>query len=211
MLGFVPGGEAQFVLDSFKYEESDARGLENPILLSIALGLIRGVKHIHDQGMIHRDIKPQNVLLYCADAKTTPVPKIADFGESRGEVKDLTMTYVGTPYYIAPEVFRGERYSASADVFSLAIVLNQIDTLQHPRTGVNYTAVQAASPGSFRPAIRDGVPERILSILKACTRYENNAQFGEEGDLTYGRPSIEAMLSMVQKLGEGMTAEGAST
>ena len=81
---------------------------------------------------------------------------------------------------------RGERYSASADVFSLAIVPQQIDTLQHPRTGVNYTAVEPRLR-SFRPAIRDGVPERILSILKACTRYENNAQFGGEGDLTYGR------------------------
>ena len=72
--------------------------------------------------MIHRDIKPQNVLLdiSAVDELHPPTPKIADFGESRDEDKDLTMTYVGTPYYIAPEVFRGERYGTSADILALA-------------------------------------------------------------------------------------------
>ena len=48
--------------------------------------------------------------------------KVSDFGESR-DIGDATMTCVGTPYYIAPEVFRGEHYDESADVFSFGIIM----------------------------------------------------------------------------------------
>ena len=203
VLEYVAGGELAAYLDAFAYsDEKDPRGIANPTLMSIALGIVRGVQHIHSKNMIHRDIKPQNVLLdiSAVDELHPPTPKIADFGESRDEDKDLTMTYVGTPYYIAPEVFRGERYGTSADIFSLGILLNQMDTLQHPSTGVNFNAANTRNPGSFRPLIREGVPERILAILKACTRYDSSPERGAEGDLSYGRPTIDALLEMVTML-----------
>ena len=77
-----------------------------------------------------------------ADAAKPPILKVADFGESRLEDKDVTMTHAGTKYYISPEIFRGERYGTSADIFSLGIILNQMDTLQHPSTGNHYDAMQ---------------------------------------------------------------------
>ena len=152
--------------------------------------------------MIHRDLKPQNVLLDCTDASQPPIAKIADFGESRDESKGITMTYVGTQWYIAPEIFRGERYSNSADIFSLGVVLNQIDTLQPPGTGVNFNAMNARNPGSYRPLLREGVPNQILAILKACMQYDNGAEHGVEGDLTFGRPSISSLLNMVSRLAD---------
>ena len=47
------------------------------------------------------------------------------------------------------------------------------------------------------------MPEKILAILKACTRFDNNPEYGPDGDLSYGRPSIDALLNMLEMLGKG--------
>ena len=209
VLEFVPGGELTTYLHKFSYKEGDSKGLGNETLQSIAIGIAKGLQHIHGIGMVHRDLKPQNVLLGGQDPAKPPVPKIADFGESRNENVDETMTFVGTRYYMSPEIFRGERYGTAADIFSLGIMLNQMDTLQHPGTGVVYDAMQRRMPGSFRPRIREGVPDKILAILKACTRFDDDPAYGAEGDLSYGRPSIEAVLNMLEMLGDGKDLEKA--
>ena len=203
VLEYVAGGELAVYLKEYTYKDGEHRGLGNATLQTIAIGIVKGVQHIHSTGMVHRDLKPQNILLDRADAAKPPIPKVADFGESRLEDIDVTMTYVGTKYYISPEIFRGERYGTSSDIFSLGIILNQMDTLQHPSTGNHYDAMQRKLPGSFRPRPRDDVPEKILAILKACTRFDNNPEYGPDGDLSYGRPSIDALLNMLEMLGKG--------
>ncbi len=200
VLEFIAGGELTSFLEDFEYAEGDLTGLDNPTLNSIALGIIRGVHHIHLKEMIHRDLKPQNVLLDVDDASRPPVPKIADFGMSRKEDMALTMTSVGTPYYAAPEVIRCERYNHFVDVFSLGIVLNQIDTLQDPSTGVNWGAMNARKPGSFRPLPREGVRKEISNVIQACMRFEKPS-----GDLSYGRPSTSKLLELVAALRERRT------
>jgi len=70
---------------------------------------------------VHRNLKPQNVLL----TKTSSV-KISEFGESRVVSEDGNMTMVGTPYYMAPEIFRGERYDKKVDVYSFGMLLAEM-------------------------------------------------------------------------------------
>ena len=67
-------------------------------------------------GIIHRDLKPDN----CLVTKTFSL-KVADFGESRALMADETMTQVGTPLYIAPEIVMGEHYNSKCDIYSFAI------------------------------------------------------------------------------------------
>lgn len=63
-------------------------------------------------GIMHRDLKPDN----CLVSESNSI-KIADFGEARTLSIESTMTQVGTPLYVAPEIIRGERYTKSCDVF----------------------------------------------------------------------------------------------
>jgi len=94
-------------------------------LTNIALGIVSGLMYVHSQNVIHRDIKPQNILMF--GPKEDMIPKIADFGVSR--IIEQTMTYtaqVGTVNYIAPELMDSLPYSFKADIFSLAKMLFEV-------------------------------------------------------------------------------------
>ena len=200
ILEFVAGGDLYEYLEDYTCPPGTGTGLENESLIAIAVGITRGIQHIHENGMIHRDLKPQNVLLHFAEELKYPVAKIADFGESREADLSMTMTYVGTELYVAPEVFRGERYSQAADVFSLGMILNQLDTLQSPAKGVNVSAMNAKNPGSFRPLRRVNAPPHILSIIDACLEYNTEDGHGQDGDMSFGRPSIDSLLSQLMHI-----------
>ena len=75
--------------------------------------------------ILHRDIKSENILV-----TKDLTPKIADLGEARVMAENRAMTIVGTNGYTAPEVLKGEPYGPSADVFSFAIVMSEVTTLQ---------------------------------------------------------------------------------
>ena len=81
-----------------------------------------GLLYLHSVGIIHRDIKPGNILV----GDKTLTAKIADYGISRVVNTDMTMTQKGTIIYQAPELSRGERYGLSADVYSLGLTMYEV-------------------------------------------------------------------------------------
>ena len=98
-------------------------------LLEIAIGVARGIAHMHAHTYIHRDIKPGNILLTEA-----LVPKIGDLGEARVVDDAKHMTQVGTPLYCAPEILNDDFYDEKVDVYSFGVTLNQMDTREAPFT-----------------------------------------------------------------------------
>jgi len=114
VLELVPGGELfDQLVKNGSYSESDARSLITQVL--------EGVDYMHKNGVVHRDLKPDNLL--CQDATHI---KIADFGMSK-DVPTMGMlkTAVGTPSYIAPEIIQGINqtcYDSGCDIWSVGVL-----------------------------------------------------------------------------------------
>ncbi|XP_050805347.1 serine/threonine-protein kinase Nek3 isoform X2 [Gopherus flavomarginatus] len=90
-----------------------------------------GVKHIHDRHVLHRDIKSKNIFL-TQNGKV----KLGDFGSARLLTNPMAYacTYVGTPYYVPPEIWENLPYNNKSDIWSLGCILYELCTLKHPMT-----------------------------------------------------------------------------
>ncbi|XP_026509259.1 serine/threonine-protein kinase Nek3-like [Terrapene carolina triunguis] len=88
-----------------------------------------GVKHIHDRRVLHRDIKSKNIFL-TQNGKV----KLGDFGSARLLTNPMAYacTYVGTPYYVPPEIWENLPYNNKSDIWSLGCILYELCTLKHP-------------------------------------------------------------------------------
>ena len=95
--------------------------IEHEKAVKIALDIIAGLEYVHSQKVIHRDIKPQNILMF--GPRDDMVPKITDFGVSKVIETVMTQTKVGQELYMAPEVRMNFKYGFKADIFSLSMML----------------------------------------------------------------------------------------
>ena len=129
VLEFCAGGDlSQFLKGKGKAAEEVARRF----LTQIASGLCV----LHGENVLHRDLKPQNILL--SDTSDDPVLKIADFGFARAlQPQDMAATVCGSPLYMAPEILRHEPYDAKADLWSVGAILFELLTGRPPFSGEN--------------------------------------------------------------------------
>lgn len=87
--------------------------------------LLCGLHHIHQNQVIHRDIKSQNIFL-----KSEGDLLIGDFGVSKKD--NIAATFIGSPYYVSPEMVAGKRYSKMTDIWSLGVLFYELVTLGYP-------------------------------------------------------------------------------
>ena len=117
-----------------EHELERAGRLEPPRAVAIATDIASGLASAHEQGIVHRDVKPSNVFLTPLDAA-----KIGDFGIARLERPDATLTLTGqtfgSPPYVAPEQATGGKVDARADLYSLGCVLFQMLVGRPPFSG----------------------------------------------------------------------------
>jgi serine/threonine protein kinase len=119
---------------TLEHELERAGRLEPPRAVAIATDIASGLASAHEQGIVHRDVKPSNVFLTPSDAA-----KIGDFGIARLERPDATLTLTGqtfgSPPYVAPEQATGGTVDARADLYSLGCVLFQMLVGRRPFSG----------------------------------------------------------------------------
>jgi serine/threonine protein kinase len=132
--------------------------------INVALDGSRGMQYLHslDPPLIHRDIKSANILL---DENYTG--KVADFGLSRFKDSSRTMTMVGSPLWVAPEVLRAERFAEPCDVYSFAIVMWEMATLCEPFPGMgSNTVMKGVCKGYLRPEKTRDIPDDLWGIMQ---------------------------------------------
>jgi len=131
--------------------------IDHEKVTKIALGIIAGLEYVHLQKVIHRDIKPQNILMF--GPRDDMVPKIADFGVSKVILTVMTLTKVGQELYMAPEVRMNFKYGFKADIFSLSMVLFEMFNEQ----------LIAESSDEVKKFIMDAHIGKMDEIPKSCT------------------------------------------
>src|SRR5258708_11526520 len=118
----------------------------------------------HAAGLVHRDVKPANVLLCRSEPGTVPQVKVTDFGIAKAAEGvgglDLTRTgmLMGTPGYLSPEQVQGEEPDARTDLYALGVVLFEMLAGETPFVGPNDMATAIARLNGPAPRLRDRCP-----------------------------------------------------
>ena len=162
-------------VDGETLKELVDRGGPMPVRRALELGLEigRALAFAHQQGLVHRDVKPQNVLLN-GDGRA----QVTDFGIARtldavGHTE--TGTVLGTSHYIAPEQARGERVDAQTDVYSFGVVLYELLAGEVPYGGDNFLTVAMRHVNEPVPNLlerRTDCPLRLAALVERCMSKE---------------------------------------
>jgi len=146
--------------------------LEIDEVISIAMMTLRGIEHAHDRGIIHRDIKPQNILLD-KDGRV----KITDFGIAKA-LSETRMTetnqVIGSVQYISPEQAKGQNTDERTDIYSFGIMLFELLTGRLPyeaETAVSVALKHISEPFPDISDYRD-IPVGLKNIIMKCTEKE---------------------------------------
>lgn len=123
------GGDLANVIKS---KHNEGARIQERQIWTYMVHILRGICELHKLKILHRDIKPANVFL-TDDFKHA---KIGDLNVSKVLKQDLTRTQIGTPYYLAPEIWDRKAYDYRADIFSLGVLLYELAALRHPHQAI---------------------------------------------------------------------------
>ncbi len=159
-----------YILKKGKLEVKEAVG--------IAIQVAQGIAAAHEQKIIHRDIKPQNMII-SRDGKV----KVADFGIARAATtQTMTSEAMGSVHYISPEQARGGYSDARSDIYSLGITMYEMVTGRLPFEGENTVAIAIAQlqepitrPSFYNPEI----PVSLEGIILKCTEKKPERRYSQ--------------------------------
>jgi eukaryotic-like serine/threonine-protein kinase len=171
----------------------------------VGIALTDALGHAHDRGVIHRDVKPQNVIVVAKPSAGAGFAKLTDFGVAHlvGD-SPLTRTgdIVGTLAYMAPEQAEGRRPTVACDTYALALTLYEALSGENPMRGRS-PAETARLVGRHAPPLRGlrrDLPRDLCATIDACLepRPDRRAPLGELGEaIAEGAPDLDARGGLV--------------
>ncbi|NXQ24861.1 M3K19 kinase, partial [Alaudala cheleensis] len=163
---FVPGGSISSILTRFG-------PLPEVVLCKYTKQILQGVAYLHDNRVVHRDIKGNNVMLM-----PTGVIKLIDFGCARrlaraslgGTRGELLRSVHGTPYWMAPEVLTESGYGRKSDIWSVGCTVFEMATGKPPLASMGRAAAMfyIAARGGLMPALPEGFSSAAVEFVHAC-------------------------------------------
>ena len=198
VIEFVAGGTLSGLLGS------GAR-LSEHVALRLILDAARGLAVAHLQSIVHRDIKPDNILLTTAGAEfgasdaagkladaALPLLKLSDFGLARADQQSDSLaitqdgTILGTPLYMSPEQCRGQLADARSDIYSLGATLFHMLAGRPPFQGENHIAVMNQHCQAALPSLRQLCPElsdAAVTVVEKCLAKNPDARYADASAL----------------------------
>ena len=177
------------------------------IAIKITMQILSALQHAHERGIIHRDIKPQNIMIL-----SDGTIKVMDFGIARiSKFETVTMTdkAIGTVYYISPEQARGEHTDAKSDIYSVGVMLYEMLTGALPFDGdtpVSVAIKQIQSTPKEPRQINKMIPVGLEQIVRRAMmktpekRYESAIDMINDLKLVLADPSIVFHFDLVEEL-----------
>lgn len=177
----------------------DQRGNLAPVdAMRIARGVAVALDQAHRNGIVHRDVKPANVLV----PSEGPV-KVTDFGIAKADTMgDLTRTgtIVGTARYLAPEQVSGGKTDPRSDIYAVGLLMHEMLTGSLPFHGDSEMATALARLSAPPDPLPDGVPRALASIVAKCLAVDPDARY----------PSAQALAEALDAVAGGRDQPGAA-
>ena len=162
-----------------------------------AVQILRALQHAHDKGIVHRDIKPQNIMLL-----QDGTIKVMDFGIARfarSQIATITDKAIGSVHYISPEQARGEKTDEKTDLYSVGVMLFEMLTGQLPFTADSAVSVaiqqiqsKPKRPRELNPSIPEGLEQITMKAMQKdpARRYQSAAEMLRDIDAFKRDPSV---------------------
>lgn len=188
-----------------------AQLLPVPVVVQIGERVASALAHAHSQGVVHRDVKPANVMVDLAHG----VVKVTDFGIARITDSSRTRTgmVLGTPSFMSPEQMSGRRVDGRADLYSLGVMLFQLLTGQLPHRAESMAKLMYAIANETAPdlrTLRPDIPEALARLVARALSKQPEARHADGRQMAAALHEVAALWSDSALSAGGSIAAGAA-